>query len=284
MFALPPAIIRCTKVFARRAAATVFMSISVPSAVAASSSTTTPLASAWRDTALGLSKDALPVFQATAGPEARFGEALTLLLRQPKTSGNIEQAESILRLLADAQPDSDLGIASRYYLARIAQIHRQRPDPSIAHEILQALVSDHPKHPIAQQALVKLALLDLYTAMPAAEHRALLDTYANQVVTLSDAVSKRDLHLLLADTAQRFGYPPQLALHHLVAAEALGLARRVEQANTWIRIGLLAADLDQPELARRFFERFLATFNRDNRRLMIQERLSSLPTSPGASQ
>jgi tetratricopeptide (TPR) repeat protein len=236
-----------------------------------------PAAAAWQDASVGLFSDALLAFQKLEGADARYGEALGLLMRQPKTAGNVDRAAEMLSALVAAEPDSETGIAARYHLGRIEQTHRMTPDPVAARRVFQELVAAHPAHPYAQQAVVKLAIIDLYERVPADTRRARFDAFVEQTASLSDPVARRDLRLLLADAAQRFDYPALLALDLLVGADEDGIARRAEQANVWVRIGILAAENKRPEIARAYFEKFLATYIRDSRRLPIEEMLANLP-------
>jgi hypothetical protein len=126
---------------------------------------------AWRDVSLGLVPAAAPVFTA-ASAEARYGEAITLLLRQPKTAGNLDRAVTLLTALAETSPATELGLAARYNLGRIAQVHRPTPDPELARQHYDTLIATAPAHPFAQQAFVKLALLDLYERQSDAARRA----------------------------------------------------------------------------------------------------------------
>jgi tetratricopeptide (TPR) repeat protein len=242
-----------------------------------------PLTAAWQKAAVGLFRDSLLDFEKLESPEARFGQALNLLMRQPKTAGNVERAANALGALAAAEPDSELGIGARYYLGRIEQTHRVTPDPAAARRIFSELVADHPAHELAQQAVVKLAILDLYEPLPETTRRARFDAFVEKAATLSYPAARRDLHLLLADTAQRFDYSPSLTLDLLIRADESGIARRAEQAGTWVRIGLIASETGRPDTARHYFEKFLATFIRENRRLTIEERLAALPAPSAAT-
>lgn len=270
---LPPPFLRLSLIACATAGLTTLQAETPPAAAS-------PVVAAWQQATVGLFKDSLLSFEKIEGDDARYGEALTLLMRQPKTAGNVERAAQMLSSLAASQPDSELGIGARYHLGRIEQVHRMTPDPAAARRHYQELVTAHPEHTLAQQAVVKLAILDIYERVPANVRRQRYDAYAARAVGLSYGPARRDLHLLLADTAQRFDYPATLALEHLLSADAVGIARRAEQANIWVRIGVIASETGRPEVARSFFEKFLANYLRDNRRLMIEERLAALPAAP----
>jgi hypothetical protein len=236
-----------------------------------------PVTAAWQKAAVGLFRDSLLDFEKLQSPEARFGQALTLLMRQPKTAGNVERAANMLSALATSEPDSEIGIGARYYLGRIEQTHRITPDPAAARRIFRELIAAHPAHPLAQQAVVKLAIIELYEPLPENTRRARFDAYVEQAATLIAPSARRDLYLLLADTSQRFNYSPSLTLDLLIRADDSGIARRAEQSNNWVRITLLAAETGRPDTAHAYGQKFLATFLRDDRRLTIEELLADLP-------
>lgn len=235
------------------------------------------LRSAWEDAALGLFDSANREFAKLSGDEARLGEAVTLLLRQPKTDANINRAAELLATLADKSPGSPLAIRAKYYLGRIAQTHRTPNNPELARRLFRELAGAHPGHPYADLATVKLAILEIYDHVPEADRRARFDAFVAAAATLESPSARRDLNLLLADASQRFGYGPVLTLDCLLAADRVGIARRVEQGNTWVRIGQLAHEAGRFEIARDYYKKYLATFIRDNRRLMVAERLAALP-------
>ncbi len=233
---------------------------------------------------MGLFRDSLTRFAQLEGPEARYGEALTLLMRQPKTASNIQRSSELLAELAASQPDSELGIGARYHLGRIEQTHRITPDPAAARRQFQQLIKDHPAHPYAQQAVVKLAILELYERVSPEVRLERFLALTARAPSLADPAACRDLYLLLADTAQRYDYAPALALDLLLRADESGIVRRIEQANTWVRITVLASENDQPAIARAYGERFLQNFLRDNRRLTIEQLLARLPETPTTGQ
>ena len=105
--------------------------------------------------------------------DALFGLAVNLLNRQPKTAGNIERSRRILQEIQYREATSDLGIAARYFLGRIAQLHLQKPDIHLAIKHFRFLVENHPEHFWGQVAATKYGFLRLYRVMPKEERRAL---------------------------------------------------------------------------------------------------------------
>jgi tetratricopeptide (TPR) repeat protein len=236
-----------------------------------------PLADAWRDTSASRFKDAHLKFQTLTGPRAELGTALTLLMQQPKTASNVNKAAAILETLADGPADADTTVAALYHLGRIEQVHRQTPDPDRARRYFHKLIAAAPADFHAELAVVKLAIIDLYEDVPAAERRARFDALLPVVATLRSPVCRGDLALLLADAALQFGFGDVLALDLLLEAERAGITLELEKADTLVRIAELARENGRPALARDYYQRFLDENKRDNRRKMVMDRLAALP-------
>lgn len=241
---------------------------------------TTPLQHAWQTTASGLFDEANIEFASAQGDEARLGEAVTMILRQPKTNGNLHHAATLLANLIRRSPGSPSSIGAYYYLGRIEQTHRNPPNLPEAKRIFRELIAAHPGHPYADLATVKLAIIELYEPLSPDERRSRFDALVALAPGLRSRSSRRDLSMLLADTAQRFGYAPSITLDLLLAADQLGIARRSEQGNTWVRIGQLAEEAGRIDVARSYYEKCLPLFVRDNRLRMVRERVAALSGSP----
>jgi tetratricopeptide (TPR) repeat protein len=217
---------------------------------------------AWRDAARLLVDDAHRQFVARGD---RLGEAIALLNVQPKTSGNIERAAELLDRLRGAD---EIGIAATYYLARLEQIHRFRPNPQRALALYAELFRQHPHHPLAQSGVVKAALMRLYGGdADFAEIEA-----SGRQLTIPEAV--RDFHLALADAAGRLNLPAEKQLEHLLVVERVGVAKRKTAADLYVRIAELARESGRAELARQFYGKFLAEFPNDQRVRLVKERLA----------
>lgn len=236
-------------------------------------------ARAWRAAAESLFPEAQQDFDALDGAEAELGEALLLLVRQPKTVANVDLAVSRLLILAEREPADEIACIARYYLGRIEQVHRAAPSPDAARGHYRRLIADAPGSFFAACATVKLALIDLYEIVPPEEHRSRFDGYRSLAASLVDPSARRDLSLLLADVALQFGYGEDTALEELLQADRAGITRPLEQANVWVRIAELARLTGRHEVARDHYRRFLDTFRRDSRRTLVEERLASLPSS-----
>lgn len=250
------------------------------SALAAHAEPATPpsITDAWQYLGTGLFPEAKQGFSALSGPEAELGSALQLLGQQPKTSANIELAAERLRALAEREPKDEIAYVALYYLGRIAQVHQSTPSPETARGYYQKLIAAAPDFFLAESAVVKLAILDLYEVVSTTERRNRFESYRKRAAELRHAPARRDLSLLLADVALQFGFGEDIALENLLRADEAGITRTNEQATVMVRIGELARITGQHEIARTYYQRFLDTFRRDNRRTMIEERLAALPS------
>lgn len=248
----------------------------VPS-VHAATSNEAALAEAWQQTALNLFNDANLSFAELSGREARFGEAVTLLQVQPKTNANVDRAVALFGEVLAENAGDKLGITARYYLGRIEQLHRSPINPEAAAGHFRQLVQEYPAHPMAEQALVKLALIELYGNATDVERQAAFERLAGSVATLKTADAIRDLNLILAEAGLRFGQSPAMALDHYIAAEQAGIHLTTVRGSVLVAIGELARQVGRVDVARRYYELFLQDFQRDTRRRLIRERLAALP-------
>ncbi|AHF89940.1 hypothetical protein OPIT5_06625 [Opitutaceae bacterium TAV5] len=241
------------------------------------------LENAWRAASMGLVSEARAAFTHADSREARFGEAITLLLVQPKTDSNVERAARLLNDIIRTGETDDLGLIARYHLGRLEQAHRTPPDLSAATAHYRKLRELSPSHPLAEQALVKLGIIELYAPdINDDRRRALYDDYGRQADKLVTSDSRRDLHFLLAQVGQRYRFDKTSILNHYLASEKEGIRRTITRADVYVSIVQLARDLGRNPVARQYSDKFLAEFLRDNRRLMIQEIRDALPEERSA--
>ncbi|MFH1496829.1 MAG: hypothetical protein ABII82_03290 [Verrucomicrobiota bacterium] len=238
-----------------------------------------PAQSLWDQTALGLFKDAHRAFagQPAGDREARFGEAVTLLNLQPKTDGNLDRAAALFADIAANNPDDDLGVSARYFTARIAQVHRFTPDLNAALAGYRELAALDSPHPLAQRAVVQLALSELFDpGLSIDDVRSRFQQLAARGERLTVPPVRRDFHLVMGDAALRFKLGHDVALAHLLAADRAGITRAITRRDTWLRIANLARLTGQDDIAADYYGRFLEKFPRDSRGLMVREHLASL--------
>jgi len=212
--------------------------------------------------------------------EADFGVALMLLNKQPKSDGNLDRAAGIFERISGSG-DDDLGMLAGYYRARIEQIHRRTQNPAKAVELFTKLIERHPEHPMAQFAVVKRAMIEIYDDSPLESKRQLLAALDETADEMTHPPAKRDLELLLADSYARLFQDDGRTLDHLLAADAIGITRAKPRADVWIRIAELARLLGKKDVAATYYRKFLKEFQRDNRHYTIEERLKETGDNRG---
>ena len=207
--------------------------------------------------------------------EADFGVALMLLNKQPKSDGNLDKAAGIFEQISGSG-DDDLGMLAGYYRARIEQVHRRTQNPAKAVELFTKLIERHPEHPMAQFALVKRSMIEIYDDSPMESKRELLAALGKAADEMTHLPAKRDVHLLIADSYVRLFQDDGQTLKHLLAADTIGITRAKPRADVWIRIAELARLLGEKDIAATYYGKFLKEFHRDSRHYTIEERLTEI--------
>ncbi len=213
--------------------------------------------------------------------EADFGVALMLLNKQPKSDGNLDKAAGIFEQISGSG-DDDLGMLAGYYRARIEQVHRRTQNPAKAVALFTKLIERHPEHPMAQFAVVKRAMIEIYDDSPMESKRELLAALEKTADEMTHPPAKRDLELILADSYVRLFQDDGRTLKHLLAADTIGITRAKPRADVWIRIAELARLLGEKDIAATYYGKFLKEFQRDSRHYTIQERLKETGENGGA--
>lgn len=236
-----------------------------------------PLAG-WNALSILQPRDALERFAEHPGdPEARFGEAMAFLALQPKSRLNVERAGSLLRSLAESDPQSDLAVSARYHLARIAHIHAYEPNVEDAARQYEALLADYPSHPAAEQAAPKLAIVWLYADVDDATWDARLARLEALAPRLSSNAARRDLRLALAEAILRLRQDHARALEHLWPVLRDGVISRSSRATEiWLQAAESSAILGRPADAALAYRRFLELAPRDVRASEVRRRLASV--------
>ncbi len=196
----------------------------------------------------------------------RLGLATALLNVQPRTDATLAQCVGLLEKIVAENLGDDAGITALYLLGRIDQIHRATPDVAAARRRYTQLADGGSPHPLAQLAVVQLALLTLYRplvpATPPVERLAAAEALAARL-TLPSAQS--DLHLLLGRSTLFFGGAKEKALEHFVAARKLGIAPDRVRADTAFSTAELARELGRTHVAVECYTAFLQENPRDVR-------------------
>lgn len=250
-----------------------------------------PLAEAWTKLSLSLCNDAYRLFHDTAqkdpsSREARYGEALALMNRQPRSSGNLARAGALFTQLQAANPRDGIGVAALYFEARLAQAQSAPPGGTKALALYAELTRAHPASPFAQLALIKTAGLRLYD--PGAPDGELTRRFA-ECEAFAPRITNRALlgqyHREMADAYQRLRRDDRDALRHLLASFPCGTPNLQGQADLEVRIGETARAVGDDATALAYYRRFLADFPNDIRAYAIrqfQRQLESVRPAPPA--
>lgn len=214
-------------------------------------------------------------FEKQTDRESQLGLAISLLNIQPKTEANLERAEALLRKVELENADDMVGITALYFRARLEQIHRLQPDSAKAVSLYEELIAKHPEHPFAQIAVVKLALLRLYSS--AADRKAMLAEVAATGANLTFPPAIRDFHLLLADLYARWEVSDAESLAHLLAAYRSGALTGKTVGDVFVRIAELSRLQGETAQASEFYRKFLERFPRDLRSFTVRQRLEENP-------
>jgi len=232
----------------------------------------------WRFFSQGREREASAILPDDDRPQTRLAHAVSLLIRQPITQRNIRQAEHICQELAASPDDTQVSRLAAYLHARIAHVHRIPADLDAASARYQALWLASPENDLAQLALVKQATIELYRNPD--KFHFWFDHYSTAVALFSSGGAKRDLCILLADAAQRFSLPKEIALSHLRTALDAAPSQPTRRAELLIRIAELARITGDQRVAAIHYQAFIREYPRDNRHRIATERLQSLPESP----
>ena len=224
------------------------------------------------------------VFARTEGREARLGEAVTLLNLQPRTTRNIERAATLLDAVAHAAPGDELGICARYLRARVEEVHRAAAQPAEAARRYLELIRTSGTHPLAQQAVVRLSLLRLYTLTEGQSPADLLAAAETLGADLTDPAAVRDHALILGQACLYFDLPLPRAQSHLERALAAGIQNPSNRADVLVTLGEIARELGDSSGAERAYRGYLKENPRGDRASAVQRRLAEMTGLPGAGE
>jgi hypothetical protein len=207
--------------------------------------------------------------------EARFGEALGQLDRQPVGPAQIAEARRLLIDLADSG-DDNVAQGARFFLGRIAQDHLGVPDPIEAARQYGRLVTEGRRSIWSETALVRLAILEIYS-MDAGSSPAVRIARAEGLLrAASTPTAQSDIHWLVASAIFHFRLPPGGALPHLAAAIELGRLDWPTKADVLVQAAELSRLAGEKTKAARYYSMFLKENPIDARGHLVRERLAGV--------
>ncbi|MCC6416433.1 MAG: hypothetical protein IT582_11040 [Opitutaceae bacterium] len=192
--------------------------------------------------------------------------AASLLVRDPVTTVNVTEAETLLGNLLKTLPPDDVEYRPLvlYLLGRIAHDHAEPPRLADAQSRYEQLRRDYPGHPLADQAAVHLGYIVSLQAAPsdAREGIAAVETL---LASATSPDARRELHYLLAHLHWHGRHDAAAALPHYLAGREIGFEAPYRNGEVDLTIAGLAVELDRNELAARHYLAFAAAYPQDGR-------------------
>ncbi len=206
-------------------------------------------------------------------PEKQLGRAAVLLGKYPLTPQNVERAAGLLEVLISQPEKSDYQAAGYYLLARIEHIFKEDREEQAAAYYRQ-LRASYPENRLADNAAVKLALLELH-ALPIDVDGETVATTIGQLERPSRKSTLSDFHQVLAAFLLERGELGN-ALSHLKAAHDLGVVVGKNRADLLVQVGRVSALVKEHEGALSAYRVFVREFPSDTRNFMINEEIRKL--------
>ncbi|MEO6874642.1 MAG: hypothetical protein ABI222_07450 [Opitutaceae bacterium] len=235
----------------------------------------------WQDLAGYLFHDAHEVFtrEPAEGDRLRaLGAAASLLNDPPVTSGKVERAEAQLRQLVKDNGTDEPAIYARYLIARIAHLHRSAEVPEIEADYW-AVITAAPKHPLAQLAAGKLALVLLYQRPDLSVAQRL--SAAGELAPLAGNAQLPETacayYRVLAEAAMYYDVLDERVLGWLQQADTMGSRDIMTAMSLRVQLAEVARALGHRDEAIAYYRQYLAVAGpTDNRYRTAKDRMMEL--------
>ena len=193
---------------------------------------------------------------------ARYTRALEILHGQRAASETEEEpylmAQSLFSSLVEANDEDAIGLASQYYLARIAQSNPIEKDMSTAKRLYFDLYEARKDRFFGQMAFIKYATLEIYDEEGSEPDMLTriqkLEPHAESL-TIPDL--RRNFHRVLGEAYARFDLDPKQAFKHLDTAYQMGLPVESIKAEVLARIATLGEAIGERERALQAYNELL---------------------------
>jgi hypothetical protein len=206
---------------------------------------------------------------------ARLALATALMNVQPSTDRNLSDAAEILEQLRSGSTKDVWALRATYLLARLRQFHPRTADLAAAQSLYDECIRMMPNHPLAQVAVVKLAILKLYAQQTHDERLAVFNQYAERAESLSDRAAKRDLHLVLASVAAQFELGQQRSLEQLLKIDVQAIVNMKTLGDVFVRRSELARQAGLIDAWNAAARAFLDGFPGDPRGFYVRQQLQT---------
>lgn len=233
------------------------------------------LADAWQSLSVGEYVEAIDAFNAAgASREQALGLAIAQINRPPVTPASLAEAQR--RFTALATGADETAHAAHYFLGRILQLHPFSPDPVAAAREYEALVATGADDTWCRLALLKLAILRLTILPGPASPAARFAAVEPMLEQTRDPVTRRDLHLVIAEARLNRQVYDSVTLGHLQVALAATGPSDALRPDLLVQTGRLASLLGDRATARASYEAFLKECPKDRRWYTINSAVAHL--------
>jgi len=237
-----------------------------------------PLAGAWQALSVGSYVEAGDEFERSgAGREARLGAAITLINRPPVTPSSLAEAQR--RFTALATGDDEAARAARYFLGRMQQLHPIAPDPAAAAREYETLLATGADDTWCRLALIKLVILRLTVLPGPGDWTARFAAVEPALDRTQDPLTRRDLHLVIAEARMSRRIYDRATLGHLQAALAATGSADVLRPDILVQTGRLASLVGDRVTARASYAAFLRDYPKDRRQYTVNSALAHVDGS-----
>jgi len=241
----------------------------------------TDLEPAWQALSYGFYQEAGELFRTTGDtPASRLGASLAALNQATTTQALLDEIRREWEALTTTPGET--ARAARYLLGRWYQLHPYTPDPAAAADQYRRLLKATSDDLWQRLAVVKLAILHL-TALPQpAGLDARLPEADALVQQTTDPVTRRDLHLVIAEVRLHHRRYDAGTRDHLLAALETPAPADL-RADLLIQVARLSHLLEEPAVARSYYQRFIREHPLDRRCSMVELILAGGETPGPAS-
>lgn len=186
-------------------------------------------------------------------------------------------ARGMLERLVEEYRDDAIGMASLYYLARIAQVHPVEEDLQKAKLLYLELFENHSDRFFGQLAFLKYAMIEIYddsvTGSTAATRIRAIEDHEDRI-TLRDM--KRNYHRILGEAYAALEIDDGKAYEHLKAAYEIGIPLVSLRVDVLSKLAPLAEQFGEMETALQAYDELAGIASQDQRQEGFREKANQL--------
>jgi len=214
--------------------------------------------------------------------ERRFGLAITLLNLQPRTQGNIHEADKLFgEVAANVPPGQPLNALARFFKARLREFYFAEPDAESAKKDYIALVKESTGNPVVELGASRAIIIDAFSDLPNDQILSRLGELEALGQYLKTPAGLREFHTTMAYAILDNNGSKARAVDHFRAADQFGVARKATASRLWLVAAETAAAAGRNADARYFYQKMIDAYPRDPRVYTVRQRLKSLEKNDG---